>query len=89
MNLLLFYLTAWAFLSFSFLTHLSCFLNDNMLPGFLDIEMIAGSSKHNFAYCATMTEAENASEVILSKDTPYLILTGEPWGVFCEALGVN
>ena len=35
-----------------------------------------------------MTEAEYASEVI-TKDTPYLPLTGELWGVFCEDLGEN
>ena len=31
-----------------------------------------------------MTEAKYASEVIFTKDTPYLVLTGELWGVICD-----
>ena len=34
-------------------------------------------------------EVKYASEVIFTKDTPYLALTGELWGVFCEDLGEN
>ena len=34
-----------------------------------------------------MTKAKQASEVIFSKETPYVTLTGELWDVFCEALG--
>ena len=40
-------------------------------------------------YGMTMTEAKYASEVIFTKDTPYLALTGELWGVFCEDWGEN
>ena len=36
-----------------------------------------------------MTEAKYASEVIFTKSTPYLPLTGKLWGVFCEQLGEN
>ena len=36
-----------------------------------------------------MTETEHASEVIFSKDAPYLALTGELWGVFCDDVGEN
>ena len=36
-----------------------------------------------------MSEAKDASEVLFSKDTPYLALTGELWGVICEDLGEN
>ena len=32
---------------------------------------------HDIAYGTTMTEAKHASEVIFSKDTPYLALTSE------------
>ena len=31
-----------------------------------------------------MTEAEHKSELTLTKDTPYLTLTGELWGVCCD-----
>ena len=34
-----------------------------------------------------MTEVEHASEVLLTKDTPYLALAGELRAVFCEDLG--
>ena len=36
-----------------------------------------------------MTDAEYESEAIRTKDTPYLALAGELWGVFCEDLGEN
>ena len=36
-----------------------------------------------------MTEKRYASEVIFTKDTPYLALTDELWGVFSEDLGEN
>ena len=28
--------------------------------------------------------AERKSNIRLTKDTPYLALRGEPWGVFCD-----
>ena len=31
-----------------------------------------------------MTMAERKSNIRLTKDTPYLALMGELWGVFCE-----
>ena len=37
----------------------------------------------------TMAEVKYTSEVRFTKDTPYLALTGELWGVFCEDLGEN
>ena len=36
-----------------------------------------------------MTEAEYKSEFEHTKDTPYLGLTGELWGVFCKDFGEN
>ena len=36
-----------------------------------------------------MTEAKYKTEVIFTKDTPYITLVGELWGVFCEDLGEN
>ena len=45
--------------------------------------------RHDFSYGTTMTETEHASEVIFTKDIPYLTLTGEVWGVFCEDLSEN
>ena len=36
-----------------------------------------------------MTEVKYASEIIFTKDAPYLALTGELWGVFCEDFGEN
>ena len=34
-------------------------------------------------------EAEYQSDAGTTKDTPYLALTGELWGVFCEYLREN
>ena len=42
-----------------------------------------------FSYGTTMTEMKYAPEVIFTKDTTYLALTGELWGVFCEDMGGN
>ena len=46
-------------------------------------------SKHNldFACGMTMTDEEHELEVILLKGTPYIILAGELWDVFCEDFG--
>ena len=35
----------------------------------------------------TGTEAEYQSNARSTKDTPYLALTGELWGIVCEYLG--
>ena len=37
----------------------------------------------------TMTAAERQSDLKLTTDIPYLALTGELWGVYCEDLGQN
>ena len=34
-----------------------------------------------------MTNAEHKSEFVFTKDTPYLALTGELWGVYHEIFG--
>ena len=36
-----------------------------------------------------MTAAELKSDFKLTTDTPYLTLTGELWGVFCEYFAEN
>ena len=36
-----------------------------------------------------MTAVEQKSDTELTRDTPYLALTGELWGVYCEDLGEN
>ena len=36
-----------------------------------------------------MTAWERNSDFKLTKDTPYLALRGELWGVYCEELGEN
>ena len=36
-----------------------------------------------------MTAAESDSDFRITTDTPYLTLTGELWGVFCEDFGEN
>ena len=36
-----------------------------------------------------ITVAEKESDIRITKDTPYLALTGELWGVYCEGLGEN
>ena len=36
-----------------------------------------------------MTVTENESDFSITTDTPYLALTGEQWGVYCEDFGDN
>ena len=36
-----------------------------------------------------MAMAEHGSDFAFTKDTPYLALTGELWGVFCEDFEEN
>ena len=36
-----------------------------------------------------VTEAEYKWEFVLTKDTPYVALMGELWGVYCEDFGEN
>ena len=36
-----------------------------------------------------MTAAEYISDIELTKDTPYLALAGELWGISCKHLGEN
>ena len=36
-----------------------------------------------------MTAAERELDFNLTTDTPYLALTGELWGVYCEYFGEN
>ena len=36
-----------------------------------------------------ITVAEKESDIRITKDTPYLALTGELWGVYCKGLGEN
>ena len=36
-----------------------------------------------------MAAAEHKSDIDLAKNTPYLALTRESWGVCCEELGEN
>ena len=38
---------------------------------------------------STATMTEHKSNIKLSKNTPYLAIMGELWGVFCEYFGVN
>ena len=45
--------------------------------------------EHNIAYSTAATGTENKSELIFKTDTPYLILMGELWGVYCEECGEN
>ena len=43
-----------------------------------------GPIQHDIAYITAEAEAIYKSEFEYIKDTPYLVLTGELWGVFCE-----
>ena len=37
----------------------------------------------------SIIEALHESELVLTKETPYLTLTGELWGVYCEEFQEN
>ena len=43
----------------------------------------------DIAYITAVTDAEYKSQCDPTKDTPYLALTGELWGVFCEDFKEN
>ena len=45
--------------------------------------------KPNVSYSNVLTEVEFDSEVKLTKDTPYLVLKGELWGVNCDYFREN
>ena len=44
---------------------------------------------HDITYHNAVTVAENAWDIRITTDTPYLALTGELWGVYRENLGEN
>ena len=44
---------------------------------------------HCILCCSTVTDAEQKSEFVFTKDNPCLALTGELWGVYCEYFGEN
>ena len=57
---------------------------------YMDIECRCNAVQHHdFSYGTTMTVAEHKSDLQLTKDTPYLALTGELWGVYCDNLEEN
>ena len=39
---------------------------------------------HDVKYNTAITVAESESDIRITTDTPYLALTGELWGVYCE-----
>ena len=43
---------------------------------------------HNL-FDTAITVAESESDIRITRDTPYLALTDELWGVCCEDLGEN
>ena len=47
-----------------------------------------GPIDHDIIY-STVVTAEFKSDFKLTTDTPYLALTGELWGVYCEDLWEN
>ena len=48
-----------------------------------------GPIYHDITIDIAMAAAERKSHFKLTTDTPYLALTGELWGVYCEDLGEN
>ena len=44
---------------------------------------------YDITYDTVITVAESQSDIRITTDTPYLALTGELWGVYCEDLGEN
>ena len=48
-----------------------------------------GPILYDIVLIITETEAEYRSDAAPTKDTPYLALKGELWGVFCEYLWEN
>ena len=44
---------------------------------------------NDIAYISAVTEVQYKSEFESTKDTPYLALMGELWGVFCEDFREN
>ena len=48
-----------------------------------------GPIQDDIAHNTLVTEAVHKSEFVFTTDTPYLALTGELWGVYCEEFGGN
>ena len=49
--------------------------------------VITQYKEHDSTYITTRSEFKYELEFEHTKDTPYLALTGELWGVFCEDFG--
>ena len=45
-----------------------------------------GRIYHNITCDTAITVAESESDIRITADTPYLALTGELWGVYCDDL---
>ena len=51
--------------------------------------IITGPIYQNMTYGTTITVAESESDIIITTVTPYLALSGELWGIYCEDFGEN
>ena len=49
----------------------------------------SGSVENDIAYITEVTKTEHKAELVLTKGTPYITLTGELWGVYREDLEEN
>ena len=60
---------------------------DLVLPKYSQEPLKHGRVYHDFTYSTEMAPTEHKWDIELTKDTPYLALTGEIWGACCEHLG--
>ena len=60
-----------------------------LLATFIFFPFFSICTCHNITYDTAIAVAESKSYIRITTDTPYLALTGELWGVYCEDFGEN
>ena len=67
-------------------TRESEFTNQNLKHG---LPLACDAINHDIAYDTAITALERESDIKMTTYWPYLALTGELWGVFCDDYGDN
>ena len=53
------------------------------------VPLLHGIIYHHITYDTAITVAKSKSDIRITTDNPYVTVTGELWGIYCEELGEN
>ena len=56
---------------------------------YIQMPLLHGQMYHDITYDTAIQVVESESDIRIITDIPYLALTGELWGVYCEDFGGN